>query len=53
MDWLSLGIIIGCAVMFVIAIVWSKYRARLKADEEARERALRTGKKGARKEKSL
>lgn len=39
MDWLNFGIIIGCAVMFAIALVWHRYRERMKADELAREEA--------------
>lgn len=39
MDWLTLGIIIGCAVMLVTALALQWYRKRLKADEEARKKA--------------
>lgn len=39
MDWLTLGIIAGCAMMFIIALVWRQYKIRLKADEHARDNA--------------
>lgn len=41
MDWLTLGIIGGCVMMFATALVWHRYRVRLKADEEARQNAQR------------
>lgn len=42
MDWLTLGIIGGCVMMFATALVWHRYRVRLKADEEARQNAQKS-----------
>ena len=51
MDWLSLGIIAGCVMMFVIALIWHQYKKRIAADEAARANAQRVIDEIAEKEK--
>ncbi|MFV0484794.1 MAG: hypothetical protein ACK5MU_00980 [Candidatus Saccharimonadales bacterium] len=51
MNWLSLGVIGGCVMMFVIALIWHQYKKRMKADEEARANAQKIIDEIAEKEK--